>query len=82
MNLDIPTLLFANVSIKSSIFNLSTFVFDHKKSKAGSLSCEIVDLRNVVMIFNLENESSARARVNGSAANSAQAVANSGIGTT
>ena len=34
MNLAIPALLFANVSIKSSIFNFSTFVFDHKKSKA------------------------------------------------
>ena len=79
MNLDIPTLLFANVSIKSSIFNLSTFVFDHKKSKAGSLSCEIVDLRNVVMIFNLENERSEMARMTGRAANSTQAVANSSI---
>ena len=79
MNLDITTLLFANVSIKSSIFNLSTFVFDHKKSMAGSLSCEIVDLRNVVMIFNLENERSEMARMTGRAANSTQAVANSSI---
>ena len=80
VNFAILALLFANLSIKSSVFICFAHSFSiARRARPSSRSCEIVDLRYVFMIFNLEKERSALATVTGRVANSTQAVANSGI---
>ena len=79
MNLAILALLFANVSINSFIFNCFAHSFSiARRARPSSLSCEIVDLRKVFIIFNFEKERSALATVTGRVTNNTHAVANSG----
>jgi len=69
VSLTARALLFAHLSSKSSVFSCRALAFSLTRRARSSLSCEILDLKIVFMIFILEKERSALATVIGSVAN-------------